>query len=435
MAAKQPLPASRSSLAKGGVHVLAKLMILLFHSKTLVATGLLATGVVVTGTVGAMAVNLVIAPLTAAALAHPADPLLQIDEPMVGSLAAGTVLVSGWAVDRNSKNDPDIERVSVFLDGIGEDKMLGEATLGVSRPDVAELLDEPKFLASGWTFSWTAGTLEGNHTLFVIARGKAGRVSLATREVNDPLVRFDSPASGARIQQDDLVEIAGWAIDRSDLEGDGVESVTLYLDAKDASHLLGTATPDQASDDVAGTYGDRFGLSGWTFTWDVGQTPKGDHVLYAVARSSVSGHETTVTRKIEVKDLEEETTGAGCSTWAHQRNAAWNEVHVMWQTARSDVQALREGGPRKGGKGSAQALMNEARSTIDSTVRAAHRDIQTLAHDNICVPDLDYKLIIAEAKTEMETTVAAAKVAVALLPAETSQKGKGEKGNPGKGRP
>jgi hypothetical protein len=412
-------------------------MVLLFHSKTLVVTGLLATGVVITGTVGSMAVNLVVTPL-AAPLAHPADPLLQIDEPRVGSLAAGTVLVSGWAVDRNSKNDPSIERVNVFLDGIGEDKMLGEATLGVSRPDVAELLDESKFLASGWTFSWTTGNLEGNHTLFVIAWGNAGRVSLATREVNDPLVRFDSPAAGARIQQDDLVEIAGWAIDRTDLEGDGIESVTMYLDANDAAHLLGAATPDQASDDLAGIYGDRFGLSGWTYTWDVGQTPTGEHVLYAVARSSVSGHETTATRKIEVKGPEEDTTGAGCSTWAHQRNAAWNEVHVMWQTARSDVQALREGGPRKGGKGSAQALMNEARGTIDSTVRAAHRDIQTLAHDNICVPDLDYKPIIAEAKTEMETTVAAAKVAVELLAAETTQRGNGnsdERGDPGKGRP
>jgi Big-like domain-containing protein len=412
--------------------VLGKLILLLFHSKTLVVTGLLATGVVITGTVGTQAVNLVISPLTAATLAHPHDPLVQIDEPKVGMLAAGTVLVSGWAVDRNGKDDPDIQRVSVFLDGLDSDKKLGDAELGVSRPDVAETLDEPKFLLSGWTFSWAAGTLEGNHTLFVTASGKSGRLGMAMREVNDPLVRFDSPAANARVHQDDLVELAGWAIDRSDLEGDGIDSVTLYLDGRDAGHRLDVATSDQPSADVAERYGDRFGHSGWTYTWDVGQTATGDHVLYATARSSLSGHETTATRTVEVKDAEDEDNGPGCSQWAHERNAAWHEVHESWRTAHADLQTLRKGGPSRGGKGSAQALVNDARAEIDSTVRGAHRDIQAFAHDRTCVPGLIYTTIIDGAKSAMENTVAAAKVAVALLPAPSPHQGNG---NPGKGRP
>jgi hypothetical protein len=416
----------------------AKVLVLILHGKGLVVTGVLLTGVVITGTVGTQAVILVMAPPAAAAVEYPTDPLVHIDDPRLGAHVSGTVEVKGWAVDRNSKDNdgPGIERVSIYLDRIANDSKLGDATLGLNRPEVAETLEEPRFLTAGWTFSWNAGTLEGNHTLYVLARAKKGaRLSLASREVNDPLVRFDSPANGATVRQNDLVGIMGWAIDRSDLEGDGIQSVTLYLD--DKAHLLGIATPDQESADIADRYGDRFGNSGWTFNWEVGETSVGEHVLIAVALSSVSGHETTVTRDIEVKDdVEDEATGPGCSEWAHQRNEAWHTVHGYWQTARSEMQGLRKDGPSKGGKGSAQAVINSGRSSIDSTVRTAHREIQAYAHSHKCqfgpAMEAAYTEIVDEAKAEMETAVEAAKLAVALLPVETSQKGKG---NQGKGRP
>jgi hypothetical protein len=244
-------------------------------------------------------------------------------------------------------------------------------------------------------------------------------------------VRFDSPAAGAKVHQDDLVEVTGWAIDRSDLEGDGIASVTMYLDTKDAGHQLGAATLDRPSEDLAELYGERFDNSGWMFSWDVGQTATGEHLLIAVAQSSVSAHETTVTRRVEVKALEEdEDLGPGCADWAHERNDAWHEMHAYWQTAHSDLQGLRKEG--KGGKGSAQAAVNDARSTLGGTVRTAHRDIQTLALSNKCVTGLNYETIITTAKAEMDTTVAAAKVAVASLP-DATKKNNGN-GN-GKGKP
>jgi hypothetical protein len=412
--------------------LLSKFLILAFHTKAFVVTGVVLTAVIVTGTIGGQAVNLLITPVAASRLAFPSDPLIQIDEPKLGAFINGVVEVKGWAVDRNAEDGPDIERVTVYLDGLDNDRKLGEATYGLDRQDVATLLDEPKYLKSGWTFSWTAGTVEGNHTLFVVARSKSGHSSLVTREVNDPLVRFDSPASAAKVHQDDLVEVTGWAIDRSDLEGDGIASVTLYLDTKDAGHQLGAATLDRPSADLAELYGERFDTSGWMFSWDVGQTATGEHLLIAVARSSVSAHETTVTRRVEVKALEEdEALGAGCSDWAHERNDAWHEVHAYWQTAHSDLQGLRKEG--KGGKGTAQAAVNDSRSTLSSTVRTAHRDIQNLALSNKCQTGLAYEPIITAAKAEMDATVAAAKLAVASLPADAPKKNNGN-GN-GKGKP
>jgi hypothetical protein len=407
--------------------VLSKFLVLAFHSKVIVV-GVLLTGIVITGTIGGQAINLVITPVAAARLAFPSDPLLQIDEPKLGAFVNGVVEVKGWAVDRNATDGPDIDRVTVYLDGVGNDQKLGEATYGLDRPDVAALLDEPKYLKSGWTFSWTAGAVEANHTLFVVARSKSGRLSQARRDVNDPLVRFDAPAAGAKVHQDDLVEVAGWAIDRSDLEGDGIASVTLYLDTKDDGHKLGAATLDRPSADLAEIYGERFDLSGWTFGWDVGQTATGEHMLIAVARSSVSEHETTVTRRVEVKAVEEdEDLGPGCSDWAHERNDAWHEVHAYWQTAHADLQGLRKEG--KGGKGTAQAAVNDSRNTLGSTVRDAHREIQALALSHNCETGLDYDTIVTAAKTEMDTTVAAAKLAVASLPADAPKKGNG-KGKP-----
>jgi hypothetical protein len=420
------------------VDVLIKILELILQTKGLIAGGLLVT-VVITGVVGGQAVSLFVTSAQAAPLAFPTDPLVQIDEPRVGGLIAGTIQVTGFAVDRNSTDGPAVDKVTLYLDGVSDAGKLGDATLGLDRPDVATLLGEPKYLKSGWTFSWVAGSLEGNHTLFVVARAKSGRVSMVSRELNDPLVRFESPAAGASFRQEEVVDVTGWAIDRTDADGDGIESVTLYLDAKDDAHKLGVATLGQSSDELADLYGERFATSGWSFSWDIAQTVEGEHTLYAVAKSSVSGHTTTAARKVVIKKLEEEEDadqGPGCSEWAHMKNAAWHEVHDSWKSVHSGLQGLRKDAPGKGAKGTAEGAVNAARNTVDAAVRAAHREIQELAHSNKCKADATlqaaYDKIVDEATEEMEETFAAAKLAVSLLPTEETQKK--QKQNNGKGK-
>jgi hypothetical protein len=408
--------------------LLVKLLELILHTKGLVAGGLLVTAVIVTGTVGGQAVNLFVTTAQAAPLAFPTDPLVQIEDPKLGGLVAGTFQVKGWAVDRNSPDGPAVDKVTLFLDVVSDAGKLGDATLGIDRPDVAALLGEPKYLKSGWMFTWTAGTLEGNHTLFVVSRAKSGRVSMVSREINDPLVRFETPSSGASFRQEEVVDVTGWAIDRSDTVGDGIVSVTLYLDAKDDAHRLGLATLGQDSSELSDLYGERFETSGWSYSWDIGQTAAGEHTLYAVATSSVSGHTTAATRRVVIKSLEEEDEdqGPGCSAWAHMKNAAWHDVHGAWKTIHSDLQGLRKSAPGKGAKGTAEAAVNTARNSVDATVREAHREIQALAHSNKCKADAalqaEYDKIVDEATEEMEETFAAAKAAVALLPTEETQK-------------
>jgi hypothetical protein len=408
--------------------LLVKLLELILHTKGLVAGGLLVTAVIITGTVGGQAVSLFVTTAQAAPLAFPTDPLVQIEDPKLGGLVAGTFQVKGFAVDRNSTEGPAVDKVTLYLDVVSDAGKLGDATIGIDRPDVATLLGDPKYLKSGWMYTWTAGTLEGNHTLFVVARAKSGRVSMVSREINDPLVRFDTPAAGASFRQEEVVDVTGWAIDRSDAVADGIASVTLYLDAKDDAHKLGLATPGQESSELSELHGERFATAGWAYSWDIAQTTVGEHVLYAVAKSSVSGHETTVTRKVVIKSLQEEDedAGPGCSDWAHMKNAAWHDVHDAWKTVHSGMQSLRKSAPGKGAKGTAEAAVNTARNSVDATVREAHRDIQELAQSNKCKADAalqaEYDKIVEAATEEMEETFDAAKLAVTLLPTEETQK-------------
>jgi hypothetical protein len=391
----------------------------------------------VTGTAGAILV-VSTGPASARA-AYPSDPFIHLDEPKLGEHTAGTVEVRGFAVDRNDADEPSIEKVTVFLDGLDAGQQLGDATYGTQRPDVAELFDNENYLRSGWTYQWSAGALEGNHTLYVVARSKSGRVSVLSREVNDPLVSIDSPAAGAKLRQGTPVEIAGWALDRSDTEADGIESVTLYVDSK-TSTPLGTATLGQASPDLADRYGDRFGTSGWTFSWELDETTSlGEHTLYAVAQSSVSGHETTATLRFEVVSAEEESAnGAGCSEWAHLRNATWHEAHGMWQSARAEVRSLAPAGAKKGGRGPVQLALGAGRTSIDSVVKSVHREIQNYALSHKCeagpAAEAAYAEILSEYRTDLEQELTEAKLAVELAMVEAAKADDDEKGN-GRGKP
>lgn len=64
-----------------------------------------------------------------------------------------------------------MDTVRVYLDGEeGTGTLLGEATYGISRPDVANYFGDVAFTDSGYQFSWdTSGTSPGTHTLFVAA--------------------------------------------------------------------------------------------------------------------------------------------------------------------------------------------------------------------------------------------------------------------------
>lgn len=407
--------------------MLEKLILFVLQAKHLAIVGVVATGVVITGTIGGQAVDLVIKPLVSPpALAYPSDPLVDVDEPVVGGRINGDVDVTGFAIDRNATTGTGIQDVKIYLDGTTE--LLGTATYGADRDAVAEEFGE-QFKPSGWTFTWAAGDLEGNRTLHIVARATDGRTSVVTREVNDPLVRFELPAAEAKVKGP--VDVTGWAIDRTDEEGNGISKVTLYLDGTDESNQLGDATLGVESPDLVELYGERFGDAGWIFGWDTTDVEPGMHTLYAVATSSVSGHTTTASREVRVQEDEENDTsaGPGCSEWAHDRNAAWALVQSAWKSARAELDELRVTGKQQG-KSEISAVLRSARSTTDAKRGTAHLDLQALAHGDHCNADLDYTTIVETFATDMETATTEAKADVEALAAETTTTSKGK---PGKG--
>jgi len=104
-------------------------------------------------------------------LPYPNDPLLAINTPTAGATVSGTVLATGWAIDRNATSGTGVDFADLYLDGVaGTGTFLGFATYGLSRPDVAAQYGS-QFTYSGWSYAWDTSTLPpGSHTLDVYAR-------------------------------------------------------------------------------------------------------------------------------------------------------------------------------------------------------------------------------------------------------------------------
>lgn len=78
----------------------------------------------------------------------------------------GTLLVRGWAADPDSDPGSPVARVEVRIDGTS----VGDATLGLSRPDIAAFWGRPDFANGGWELAvGLAGLPEGTHTVTVEA--------------------------------------------------------------------------------------------------------------------------------------------------------------------------------------------------------------------------------------------------------------------------
>jgi hypothetical protein len=121
------------------------------------------------------------------ALAIPAAPAsaqtgasteITIDTPAASATAAnGTqLLIGGWAVDRAATSGTGIDHVRIVLDGLMDagGTLLGSATIGKSRPDVAQALGNPAFSTAGFDYLWTPTNLSaGTHTIYVYAHATA----------------------------------------------------------------------------------------------------------------------------------------------------------------------------------------------------------------------------------------------------------------------
>jgi RHS repeat-associated protein len=204
----------------------------------------------------------------------------------------GIMFAGGWAID--NEDGAPVAKVEVLLDG----NVIGLATLGGSRPDVAAAYNRPDFTNSGWNFTGSIGYVApGTHMINAMAYDSSGNSVLTASSVaitvtsdNPPFGSVDAVkgiATGTTtIPSGGLVTVGGWAADIED--GSPVATVRVLLDGVP----IGNATLGSSRPDVAAAYNQpAYAKSGWNFTGSVRTASVGTHTISVAAYDS-SGNET-----------------------------------------------------------------------------------------------------------------------------------------------
>lgn len=246
-----------------------------------------------------------------------------VDLPSNGAaVSAGYgVLVGGWVVDKAAQGWAGIDDLNVYLGRPDEGgKLLAKGVVAQSRPDVGVALGNPYWSVSGFSALVPGGVLpQGPTTLNVYAHtpGKGwwykavtvNAVSQATQlqYSADPINVITAPKPSEKQFTNKEYTIAGYALDRNaalnqGVQGTGVDRVELYLDGdRSSGHFIGDA--QLAYNDVdAASYGSRFAVAGWRFPFSPTTYKNNVHVLYAYARSAVTGRETLATVGFEITE-------------------------------------------------------------------------------------------------------------------------------------
>jgi len=93
--------------------------------------------------------------------------LVVLDTPRGGN-SGSQLYVAGWAADPSSPSGTGVDRVDIYIDGDrSSGTLLGRATYGLARPDVAAHLGAGRFALSGYAL--VASASPGPHTVYIYA--------------------------------------------------------------------------------------------------------------------------------------------------------------------------------------------------------------------------------------------------------------------------
>jgi Bacterial Ig domain len=222
---------------------------------------------------------------------------------------AASFRVAGWLVDTSAQGWAGFDQVQVYdgpMDGGG--KQLATATVGLDRPDVAAVLGNPSWSASGYDAIVPGSAIQpGLVTVYVYGhtpdRGWWYRTTYVVASSIPPLslaapnpaantfptVTISAPTSGERIPWSrGTYTLYGSAADPQagrDV-GSGIDKVTVYFygDKSDPDRILvGEAK-------ISGTQ--------WSLTFSPRDFPTGHPQMYVYARSKLTGREASATTNL-----------------------------------------------------------------------------------------------------------------------------------------
>ncbi len=232
---------------------------------------------------------------TVANIASSTGTRVNIDQPSSNSDPfEGLAQFSGWALNNNNAT---VTTVAIAIDGVP----VGDATYGVSRPDVCTLNPNAQCPNIGWTLLYDTGQLpDGIHTLDVTANASDGShaISSATFRVanwsiaSTTAINMDHPAVNAG-SYSGVQNFGGWAIDQSGR----ITSISAAVDGIPFSGATyGSYRPDVCSA-LPGFAGCPY--VGYNFGIDTSLLTNGNHTL-AITATSATGQNTTVSRSFLV---------------------------------------------------------------------------------------------------------------------------------------
>ncbi|NQT66202.1 MAG: N-acetylmuramoyl-L-alanine amidase [Actinobacteria bacterium] len=257
--------------------------------------------------------------------------LVNIDEPTNSQTIGGNFELKGWAVEQSGVNSPEITAVHVY-DGpaAGAKNMVGNATYGIARPDVAQSFGKANFTNCGFTLGVDSSRLtKGTHVLYVYAHNEQLGWAYTTVKVNvlndgsnvgnqdnsistpvqgtvetnttnttnnstsnqnynssgtqKVLINIDSLKNNQQVSGS--FELTGWAVEQSAMDSTGITAMHVYDGpANGEQNMLSVAQYGIARPDVASNFGKaNFTNCGFKLIVNSSKLTNGKHTLYVYA--------------------------------------------------------------------------------------------------------------------------------------------------------
>lgn len=257
-----------------------------------------------------------------------------IDVPTLNAtVPTGNFNVSGWFVDTTAQGWAGADDVQVWLgtmDGGGH--LLSKANFAQLRPDVAAALGNPYQASSGFFSVMPPGSLPlGPQTLSVYAHTpdkgwwfKQVNVNVSANAPSAPtpaapgpstsggalpIVAIEKPKDSETVLTKADYEIQGYALDKNaapyqGVASTGIDRVQVYLGAErdNGGTYLGDADLGFSNSTVEGQYGSQFASAGWRLVFHPTQFHSNTYLMFAYARSVVTGKEDVAVRYFAIRE-------------------------------------------------------------------------------------------------------------------------------------